>query len=206
MQIVRRPVGRFALGVLVSAFVLLGGAAYARSGDDGGKITACIKRGSGALYLADSERCKNGDQRLAWNVKGQPGPAGPPGPQGVAGPAGPSGPPGAAGAQGAQGPAGPAGAQGASGPAGPQGPPGADGAFTGSFKSPNGLYSIDVLDSGILLKGPGGSVKIDGGNVIVQGGVMVQVNAPIVSMNGGCTKVMRQNGTGEMPSATLFTC
>ena len=69
----------------------------------------------------------------------------------------------------------------------PAGPPGPAGTFSGSFKSPNGLYSIDVLNTGLLLKGPGGSVKIDSGNVIVQGTVGAQLNAPIVSMNGGCT-------------------
>jgi hypothetical protein len=182
MQIVRRPIRNFVMGVFVSAFVLLGGAAYAMNGGDGGKITACAKKSSGNLYLADGVRCKNGDQPISWDAKGPQGdrgPEGPPGPQGAAGPAGPPGPAGA---------------------------PGADGAFTGSLKSPNGLYSLDVLDSGILLKGPGGSVKIDGGNVIVQGTVMAQVNAPIVSMNGGCTKAMRQNGTGETPSASVFTC
>jgi hypothetical protein len=102
-----------------------------------------------------------------------------------------------------QGPPGPPGEPGAAGPAGPAGPAGT---FAGSFKSPNGLFSIDVLDSGILLKGPGGSVKVDNGNVIVQGTVMLQLNGPIVSMNGGCTKVMRQNGAGVIASAAVSTC
>jgi hypothetical protein len=104
---------------------------------------------------------------------------------------------------------GPAGASGPAGPAGatgPSGPPGASGTFSGSFKSPNGLYSVDVLDTGILLKGPGGSVKIDGGSVIVQGTAGAQLNAPIVSLNGGCTRVLRQNGTGSTPSSSVFTC
>ena len=104
---------------------------------------------------------------------------------------------------------GPAGAPGPSGPSGPQGltgPPGSAGTFSGSFKSPNGLYSIDVLNTGLLLRGPGGSVKIDGGSVIVQGTVVAQLNAPIVSMNGGCTRIMRQNGAGSTASASVSTC
>ena len=49
-------------------------------------------------------------------------------------------------------------------------------------------------------------MKSNGGNVIVQGTVVAQVNAPIVSMNGGCTRVLRQNGTGSTPSSSVFTC
>ncbi len=56
------------------------------------------------------------------------------------------------------------------------------------------------------MSGPGGSVRIDTGNVIVQGTVQVQVSAPIVSLNGGCTRVIRQNGTGVTPSTAVFTC
>ena len=63
-----------------------------------------------------------------------------------------------------------------------------------------------MLNTGLLLKGPGGSVKIDGGSVIVQGTVGAQLNAPIVSMNGGCTRVIRQLGAGTTPSAAVFTC
>jgi hypothetical protein len=102
-----------------------------------------------------------------------------------------------------QGPPGPPGPPGPKGDTGPKGDPGT---FTGSFKSPNGNYSIDVTDAGILLKGPGGSVKIDAGNVIVQGTVGAQLNAPIVSMNGGCSRVIRQTAMGTTPSSSVYTC
>jgi hypothetical protein len=102
-----------------------------------------------------------------------------------------------------QGPPGPPGPPGAKGDQGPKGDPGT---FSGSFKSPNGNYSLDVTDSGILLKGPGGTVKIDAGNVIVQGAVGLQLNAPIVSFNGGCSRVMRQIAVGETPSNSVYTC
>jgi hypothetical protein len=204
----RRSIAIFALGALLCA-----GVAYASKG--GSQINACAKKKRGTLYLAGDKGCRPGDSAVAWSIKGPPGEKGPAGAAGAPGPQGPQGAKGSPGAQGASGPPGPAGAtgpagpQGATGPAGPQGatgPAGAAGTFTGSFKSPNGLYSIEVLDTGILLKGPGGSVKIDGGNVIVQGTAGAQLNAPIVSMNGGCTRVLRQLGTGSTPSASVFTC
>src|SRR5262245_16388364 len=102
-----------------------------------------------------------------------------------------------------QGPPGPKGDPGAKGDPGPKGDPGQ---FSGSFKHPNDNYSIDVLDSGILLKGPGGTVKIDAGNVIVQGAVGLQLNAPIVSFNGGCSRVMRQIVGGQTASNSVYTC
>jgi Collagen triple helix repeat (20 copies) len=145
-------------------------------------MTACTQKGTGTLYLPTEKGCRPGDASLDWGIEGPPGPpgpAGPPGPQGATGP---------------------------QGPVGPQGAPGPAGTFTGSFKSPNGLYSIDVLDTGILLKGPGGTVKIDNGSVIVQGAVGLQLNGTIVSMNGGCTRVMRQNGSGVTTSSAVFTC
>ena len=60
------------------------------------------------------------------------------------------------------------GATGATGPPGPQGPPGPSGG-NANLTSPNGLYKITVTDAGILLKGPGGKVKIDRGAVSVKG-------------------------------------
>jgi len=49
-------------------------------------------------------------------------------------------------------------------------------------------------------------VTIDTGNVIIQGTVLAQLNAPIVSFNGGCARVMLQNGAGSTPSASVYTC
>ena len=105
-----------------------------------------------------------------------------------------------------QGPPGPPGPQGAPGPSGPSGPAGPPGTFSGSFKSPNGLYSIDVLDTGIYLKGPGGSVTLEYSTLILSAGVLAQLNAPIVAFNGGCARVMLQNGAGSSASASVYTC
>ena len=181
----RRPIISFSLGLLAAGALFAGGVAY---GASDGEVSACVQKGNGTLYLAGGKSCRPGDSSIAWGIQGPPGA---PGPSGPSGPQGASGPPG---------PAGPSGSQ------GPSGPPGPAGTFSGSFKSPNGLYSIDVLNTGLLLKGPGGSVKIDGGNVIVQGTVGAQLNAPIVSMNGGCTRLMRQLGAGTTTSAAVFTC
>jgi hypothetical protein len=181
--------------VAIGATLVVGGVAYASKASS--QINACAKKETGALYLAGDKGCKPGDRPLAWNAKG---------PQGETGPPGPSGPQGPPGSSGLPGPTGPMGPSGPSGPAGATGPAGPPGTFSGSFKSPNGLYSIDVTDAGIQLKGPGGSVKIDQGSVILQGTVGAQLNAPIVSMNGGCTRVLRQLGPGSTPSASVFTC
>ncbi len=143
---------------------------------DDPQIRACAKKGTNLLYLADTGGCQGKDAPVNWSVQGPPGPAG---------------------ADGAQG------APGTPGPSGPAGPPGT---FSGSLKSPNGLYSIDVMDSGIHLKGPGGSVKLEYSTLIMSAGVLAQLNAPIVTFNGGCARVMLQNGAGSSPSASVYTC
>jgi hypothetical protein len=68
------------------------------------KITACAKKsgkGKGLLRLAS--KCKKGERRVAWNVKGPAGPAGPPGGQGAQGAPGGQGLPGAPGSPGSPG-------------------------------------------------------------------------------------------------------
>lgn len=223
-----------ALFGIAVASIFVGGVAYGSQGES--RIRACVKRDSGFIYLPDDRRCRRGDDQIDWNIQGPPGPPGANGANGSTGPAGPPGPagkqglpgaagapgskgdpglqglpgtqglPGAQGIPGAQGPPGLQGDPGSQGPPGLQGDPGPPGSFNGSLKSPNGLYSLDILDSGILLKGPGGSVKIDNGSVIVQGTVGLQLNGAIVSMNGGCTKVIRQSGQTVTTSAAVYTC
>ena len=136
--------------------------------------------------------------RGATGAQGAQGPLGPrgatgatgaQGSQGIQGPTGATGPtgadgadgtngtngtngadgaPGATGATGATGPQGIQGIQGIQGPPGPQGPAGSSGSG-GGLTSANGLYGISVTNSGIVLKGPGGYVKIDKGAVTVHG-------------------------------------
>jgi hypothetical protein len=172
----RRPIVTFSLGLLAAGALFAGGVAY---GADDDEINACVQKGNGTLYLANGTSCRPGDSPMSWGKQGPPGPSGPSGPQGLAGPAGPSG---------------------------PQGPPGPSGTFSGTFKSPNGQYSISVLDTGIELKGPGGKIKVNGGNVTMEGTAALIFTSPMLSLNGGCTRAMRQNGSGSTPSASVFTC
>jgi hypothetical protein len=48
---------------------------------------------------------------------------------------------------------------------GDQGDPGT---FAGHFASPNGKFSLDVTDNGIVMKGPGDSVTIDGNGLTIK--------------------------------------
>ena len=150
--------------------------------------------------------CQPNDVAISWNTQGPAGPKGDTGPQGATGPAGPQGPQGAKGDDGPPGPKGDAGPPGAAGtsvvsavlPTGDANCPhggssftvgatttyacnGADGAngsggFNGTYTSPNGKYHFEVLDKGILLRGPGGSVVIDRGLVRVIGDPWVDVS------------------------------
>jgi hypothetical protein len=89
------------LTVVAAAVLLLCGAsgyAIAQSGSAAPKtIKACAKK-SGALRLA--KKCRKGERRVTWAVKG---PAGLTGPAGAAGPAGQNGAQGASGTSGANG-------------------------------------------------------------------------------------------------------
>lgn len=189
-SVTRRPLVGFALGFVVSGIVFAGGIAYGAATK--GEINACSKKGNGTLYLPGNKGCLPGDAGVAWSIQGPPGDAGP------------------AGAQGPKGDAGPAGDTGATGPSGPEGPAGAQGpagTFSGTFQSPNGQYSISITDSGIELRGPGnGRIRLDTGNLILQGNVGIQASAPILSLNGGCSRVMRQLNGGTTPSSNVYTC
>ena len=116
-EVVRRPIVTFGLGLLAAGALFAGGVAYGAG--SAAQVNACVQKGSSTLYLASAKgACRPGDSKMAWGMQGPPGP---PGPAGAAGPTGPAGP------------------QGATGPAGPAG---AAGTFSGTFKSPNGQYSL----------------------------------------------------------------
>jgi len=200
-SIVRRPVLAFALGLAVAATAAFAGSeAWARLGATEATsqvINACVKN-NGTIYLVDAGSCKKNETKITWNVEGPPGATGPQGPKGDPGPqgekgdtgapgatggpgpkgdkgdTGDTGPPGTPGTNGAPGAPGATGATGATGPPGPQGPPGPSGG-NANLTSPNGLYKITVTDTGILLKGPGGTVKIDRGAVSVKGLPYVEI-------------------------------
>ncbi len=151
-------------GVLLGVVIVLavsGGIAYATIPDSEGIIHSCVRKGekgdegdAGRIRIVENEaQCrKRKEFALSWNQRG------PQGPQGLQGERGPQGP---QGLQGEQGPQGPQGLQGERGPQGPQGERGPAGTFTGTVRSPNGVFTLSVTNSGIVLSGPGGTVRVD---------------------------------------------
>lgn len=151
------------------------GVAFAQIPAQDGTISACYSRNGGALRIVDEGTdCKNGETRLTWNQKGEPGPAGPAGPGGPAGPAGAAGPAGPAGPEGpagSAGPAGPAGADGAAGPAGPEGPAGPQGpegpAGPQGPAGDSNTYTAAISDSGLAYAGDATAVRMGTGQYLV---------------------------------------
>lgn len=167
-SLLRRPIFAFALGLLVAVAALAGTEAYARLGatQASNTIYACVKKNGDPTLVTEGARCKPNETLVSWNIvgprgakgdKGDTGPQGPKGDKGDTGPQGPKGDTGAAGAPGAPGAQGPAGLQ------GPQGPPGQSGGAA-ALTSPNGLFKIQVTDSGIRIVGPGGNLYISYGS------------------------------------------
>lgn len=128
-------------GVVVGA-TLIAPAIAARDDADARatqRIFSCVTVATGDLRIINADdTCGVGEERLAWNQRGLPGPRGKQGPKGATGatgPGGPQGPPGATGPQGVPGPQGLPGNVGNPGPEGPQGPIG-----------PSDGYSAPLLD------------------------------------------------------------
>jgi hypothetical protein len=68
--------------------------------------------------------------------------------------------------------------------------------FNGTYQSPNGHFTFSLTDNGIVLSGPGGSVRIDETSVQVSSsstvavrGTQVQVTGSMVTLNGSCNRV-----------------
>jgi hypothetical protein len=101
---------------------------------------------------------------------------------------------------GTAGPAGPPGPRGPTGDTGPQGPPGV---FSGHFQSPNGAYSLDVTNNGIVLTGPaakiqivGGTATVSGVDVRVQGDVSAELKAgATATVNAGAIATLKAGAT-----------
>ena len=109
-------------GIAVALVALLvgGGAALATIPGNGGVISGCYQKNSGALRVIDPTQtsCSTGEQALNFNQTGSQGPKGDQGPQGSKGDTGPQG---SKGDPGPQGPVGPEGPKGDPGPAGQDG-------------------------------------------------------------------------------------
>ena len=80
-----RRLSKSAVALAVVSVLIASGGAYALV-SGGGRISACVHRATGVLYV--HRPCARRDRRLTWNVsgpRGLTGPRGATGPQGVAG-------------------------------------------------------------------------------------------------------------------------
>lgn len=170
-----------ALGALV-VVVAIAGVAYATTSHGGSaEITACVARSSGTVRLIDPKlgrgsslgHCSSREREVRWNEQA------------------------VAGALGSRGAAGETRSASATRSAGAirSGP-----AFSGTYHSPNGEFSISVLNSGITLTGPSASIALTIGQVAVSGESVsasaanaLQLDGTQVQLNGagGCEAVAR---------------
>jgi hypothetical protein len=90
---------------------------------------------------------------------------------------------------------------------GPQGPQGPAGTFAGTFASPNGAYSISVTNAGIVLSGPGSTVRLSGPTVSVESTATTSVKGAVVQLNGAasCLPVTRQTDVIPVPEHAGIT-
>lgn len=126
------------------------------------RIYACVTRTFRTLNRSSKKgRCRRGETKISWNVRGRRGKKGArgrPGPAGVRGSQGAKGATGTRGATGAQGQAGTVGPTGAAGEIGATGVAGATGATgpQGSADTPQ-----EVLDELLTVDGPGSGLNAD---------------------------------------------
>jgi hypothetical protein len=154
------PALAFVLGALTVGAIFAGQAGWAALTSHAAqeRVDACVKTQNGQVRIvASGEACGPSEQALSWSIEGPKGDTGPQGPIGLTGPQGAKGDTGATGPQGEAGPAGAQGAKGDTGATGPQGPAGGAANLTSS----NGLYSIEVTNHGVYIRGPGGTVFVD---------------------------------------------
>jgi hypothetical protein len=133
----KRLLGRqtvaYGLGLLTAGAGFAAGSAWAGHAATPGTISACQRHESGTLYIPTKETKYACKKRDTAVAWSITGPAGP------------------------QGLKGDPGANGANGAPGPQGPPGT----ITNAKSPNGVFTVTLSNSGIVLKGPTGKVVVD---------------------------------------------
>ncbi len=132
-RVFTRQVLGYMLGLLTAfAGFAVGGVAFAgHSATGDNTLTACASQVDGSLYLVDRGKKTDGCRKRDTTVVWSIT-----GPQGIQGP------------------------KGDKGDKGDQGPRGADGSVSHAV-SPNGVFTITLSNSGILLKGPNGDVHVD---------------------------------------------
>ena len=169
-----RRLAAVAFGLVLT---LAGGGAALATIPDGGTISACYAKGTGALRVIDapSAQCKGFESPLSWNQTPLQGPSGAAGPQGPKGDQGDQGP------QGVKGSTGDAGAAGPAGPQGPEGPPGDPGYMKISTASYDVGWTEDLtLDA---LCPPG--MKGTGGGYVANDNVTIETSQPHLTWNDG---------------------
>ena len=157
--------GVAALSGIVAGAALVAPAIAARDAGDERpvpRIFSCVTVDTGELRIINADdTCAVGEERLAWNQRGLPGPRGKQGERGPAGAAGPQGPPGATGPSGPQGVPGPQGLPGNVGNPGPEGPQGPIGPSDG-YSAP--LADDTFSDTSVVLARlvvPAGTYLVD---------------------------------------------
>jgi hypothetical protein len=162
-------------GVCVVLVTLAGGGAAFATIPDGGVVSGCYAKSTGALRVLDAaaSQCKDGEGSLAWSQTP---------PQGLKGSTGLQGPKGAQGDQGIpgqKGSTGDLGFQGAAGPQGPQGPAGSP------FYQTSWSDYVDVSplgDATLIAACPAGTQVVGGGFNV--DGATVMDNEPTDDFGG----------------------
>jgi hypothetical protein len=218
---------KLAAAAIAVAALAGAGIAYATIPGAGAVYTACMLKNVGTVRLIDPtlppsnlmSHCTSLESQMSWNQQGQPGTPGSPGQDGASVVMGD------------------AGANCANGGVsltvgsdtryvcnGANGHDGADGVFTGHFESPNHQFTIDVSDTGILLRGSGGRVEISNTetkvrssslltlqgdsqtNVIGPGGIHLNGCGGLVARLGDQVIVNPGSGVGQIIQGTPLVC
>lgn len=174
------------------AAAVLGGVAYAAIPSGGGVYTACTLNSNGSVRLIDPSlssgplsRCTANETQVQWNEQGQPGANGKDGVSPTVAPL-------TAGDAHCQ--TGGASITDAAGTVayvcnGAAGQPGRDGApFSGTFRSPNGQFTLTVADGGVSIIGPDSSIELP-----ASGGVEIQANDLTAQVAHDLTTVVGHN-------------
>lgn len=200
---------RRSIRIVVTAAVLFAaaaGIAYATNAVTAAstsELHACANATNGNLRLVeDGAACRTSEQPVSWNVTGPAGPAGTNGTNGSDG-VSPTVAQLAAGdehcADGGVAITDAAGSVGyvCNGAKGESGDP-----FSGHFTSPNGLFSIDVGDGGIVLQGPSGKVTVGPATVSVRADTALELKAgaaldvdagTLLTLNGAVARLTGSN-------------
>jgi hypothetical protein len=194
----------------VAIFALAGGIAYAAIPDASGVINACYRTSTddqkGQLRAVDSAAsCRNNELPTQWNVAGAPGARGPAGTSPTVSQVAP----GTGGC--ANGGAAITDSAGATAYvcSGLNGQDGADGeSFSGTFTSPNGQYSINVTDTGVMIASPDSSIVVSGGEIRVEtmstDGIVVR-SGGLFDLRAGTSLDLRAGTTGRLESSSTMT-